>query len=111
MERLALEEPRRRVRDVAGTGACFFLAANLGRQELPPHAPGHARTTRSDVELDGAGWDDRCAVIQLMRDRLHAPPLGNGDTLAQSLALVIDISGMPRHAARRQTRIPTAAPR
>jgi hypothetical protein len=62
-ERLALE-PGSGVRDVLAYGDCFFLAANIGRQELRL-----ATRTASHMELEAAGRRYRAAVAELMRAR------------------------------------------
>jgi len=85
--RLQVEEPGRCVQDVAGSGACFFLAANLGRQACM-----RAPRTSSSTELDAAGRDDRRVMIQFMLGRLDGPPLRNRDTLRQVLAIAAIVS-------------------
>jgi hypothetical protein len=83
-ERLALEEPGRCVWDVAGLGACFFLAQRLGRQQL-----GGIERVSDAAALDAAGWSDRVAIVDFMRDRLTVP-FRNGDRLELSLARAAD---------------------
>jgi uncharacterized lipoprotein NlpE involved in copper resistance len=65
--RARAEQPPRVVQDVSGNGACFFLAANLGRQVV-----GHPISrTATDEALDEAAWADRCKLIQYMRSNLE----------------------------------------
>ena len=79
--RLAVKEPTRRVRDVEATGSCFFLAGNLGRQDLEL-----AAQTSNDAELQEAADSDRLAVVALMLQQRDMP-LSDGDTLEQKLKL------------------------
>lgn len=85
--RIATEEPGRQVRDIPKTGSCFFLAANLGLQDLLLMG-----RTSSEKALVAAALDDRASVISLMKERLEHR-LSDGDTIYQKLqlqALVLD---------------------
>ena len=67
--RARAEQPPRVVQDVSGNGACFFLAANLGRQVV-----GHPISrTATDEALDEAAWADRCKLIHIryMQSKSH----------------------------------------
>ena len=70
-ERLCLEDPPRAGRDVAAEGSCFFLSANLARQEL-----GMAPPTAGEAELEMAG---QTAVIDYIVKYIGKPE-GRSDT-------------------------------
>ena len=72
---LAVLDPARCVRDVEATGACFFIAGNIGRQ-----SSGLATQTHSDEQLRSAADSDRLAVAALMLQQ-RAVPGNDGETL------------------------------
>ena len=83
-ERLRLEDPPRAGRDVAGVGACFFLAANLVRQEL-----GMAPLTASEAALDMAGQADRAGLMDFMEMKLDTL-FNDGETLREKMGMATD---------------------
>ena len=90
-ERLALEQPGSSVRDVLAYGDCYFLAANVGLQELQL-----APRTNSNPELEAAGWRDQPAVAGSMRAWLTSRPLNDGDFLCDKLGLAaLDVGDGP----------------